>query len=150
MGVYVYTLRKKTITLQTQDGPVKARLCSFAYKPLYSYFLTPINEETQRRQAAYLRGARNAFDTYHGGYVVVVDNSDIEGAHVYRDMTQPTWTDTANFPGTPVGVVKIVGKRLHLAQESNWLAGGVVNDRLFKYRTTLKDGTFQDEVVPCD
>ena len=148
MGTYVYTLRKREVTLHLPDGgKTAARLCCYAYKP----FLTFPPAWARKREASFDAAAGRAFETYTGGYVIDASDPDkgvagLHGAYVYTGMTRGRWADSGPFPGTPVGIVRVVGKRAYLTMAGDWKPW-TVNGTTVMRRTILKDGKFQSEAA---
>jgi hypothetical protein len=133
MGVYIYSIRAKTVQLAVSGTKVSAHLYSYAYRLTsmwrgdygYSgYKLTESNTE------------RNALSAFYGNstiavrktvpYVIVGDLKErggLEGSSVYADVTAPIWYDTDKFPGTLVGWVRKVGRGYQLADRTEWSEG---------------------------
>lgn len=100
MGIYVYSMRKRTKTVKAEGRIVTANIFDYAYKVSNSAWW---NEDK-----GYLFRARNTdrlacaarADAIEKGreYVIVGDS-------IYKDVTNPVWYDTDDFPGTFVGKV---------------------------------------------
>lgn len=127
MGVYVYSLRAKTIALTMPFGEkLHANMFSFAYRlanvwpgdrGYHGYMLTVENTD---------RNADNEFkNPDRSGVVVVGDYATIksgklEGHAVYTDVTAATWVDTEKFPGTFIGWIAKAGKGYRVADHTKW------------------------------
>ena len=144
MGMYVYTLRKKTRKLQGVD----AHYFGYAYKPSWSW-----SWNNERRHKAmmdrYDAAGDAAFEAYEGGPVIVADpgDKDLNGCRVYRNVRSGRWNDCNEFPGEAIGFVKQEGRKLTLVSEHRWRAT-MPNDRTFvEY---VKDGKFTQRVEMDD
>jgi len=138
MGIYVYTLRRKTRKVSGVD----VRYYSYAYKPSYT-FTTSYNlkQRIQRHEKA----AKAAFEDYDGGPVMIADadDKDLNGRPVYRKARTPIWHDCDDFPGELIGFIKQDGHKLTLVSEYRWRAQQP-NDRTFvEY---IKDGKLASRV----
>jgi hypothetical protein len=125
MGVYIYTLRSKTVPLSVLGlGKVRANLLSYAYKysnywrgePGYkSYTFMTENAE---------RNAEKAFANYQGGYVIMGDLDDgllkLEGNSVYTNLQEAVYVDTVKLKANHVGWVGVQGKGLYLSKQTPW------------------------------
>lgn len=125
MGVYIYTLRAKTVALGVLGmGKVRANLLSFAYRytsywkgdPGYrSYTFMTENAE---------RNAEIAFSKYTGGYVIMGDLDEgllkLEGCPVYHDLKEAVYVDTVRLKANHVGWVGVQGKSLYLSKATPW------------------------------
>ena len=145
MGVYVYTLRAREITLRLPgEETEKARLFSFAYKP---YWTTP-TKDARRREARCDATADHAFASYTGGLVIEGDLekglAGLDGAYVYRNATRPRWSDCNPFPGTPAGIVQVRDGKAYLTDSGPWQEIHT-GDTVVMRRIVLKDGRFQEE-----
>jgi hypothetical protein len=115
MGIYVYTLRKKTVKLLLPQK-VDAHLLAYAYKDWWSWAYD--DEEERRRNFIRNNAARhaeNAFNAMVSPYVVVGDPGEsLQGREVYRDLKSPIWYDTDGITATIVGFVHEIprGKRV--------------------------------------
>lgn len=148
MGVYIYSLRAKTIQLTTDGaahlGPqfalpskITAHLYSYAYRytslwrgdyGYKSYKLTESNTERHAlnvwANAADNRASPGAVESIP--FVVVGDLKEkdgLDGHSVYADVTKPIHYDTDKFPGTLVGFVRKVGTRYQLTDHTEWSKG---------------------------
>lgn len=128
MGVYIYTLRAKTVALHVLGtGTVRANLYCYAYR-YTSYWKGDPGEKSYRfRTENAERNARNAFANYTGGHVIICSDDDLkegikalEGRSIYTNVTEPVYVDTVKFPGTHVGWVGVQGKGLHLSKQTPW------------------------------
>lgn len=133
MGVYVYTMRKKTRKVNGTD----VRFFSFAYKPSYSF--CPTGYSLERSMQRYDAAAEAAFADYDGGPVMIADpeDKDLNGARVYRNVKSSIWNDAYEFPGEFIGYIKQNGRKLSLVGEHRWRAQHP-NDRTFV--ECIKDG----------
>ena len=110
MGLYIYTMRKKTRKIQGVD----AHYFSFAYKPCLCHTRKWIYKK-------YDREAKEAFSDYDGGPVILADPGDnLNGARVYRNVRSREWCDCYDFPGDPIGFIKQEGRKLILVSEHRW------------------------------
>ena len=125
MGIYIYSLRSKTVSL---DG-IKANLYAYAYKQSsiwpgdYGFREYSLVESNTKRHAA------NVFQSPRTGLVVMGTanpNDDFIDSTVYKDVTKPIWYDCDRFEGTPVGFVARKGKKYTIADRTGWSANGKV------------------------
>lgn len=145
MGVYIYTMRAKTVPLHVLGtGKVRANLYSFAYRHT-SYW------KGERGYKSYTfmtenaeRNANAAFAKYTGGYVIVGDLDDgllkLEGHSVYTNVQEAVYVDTVKLKGTHVGWVGVQGKGLYLAKQTPWADCKVLDGDTWKpkrYRSTM-------------
>jgi len=125
MGVYIYTMRTKTLPLNVLGtGTVQANLYSFAYR-YTSYWKGDRGYNSYNLMCSNAhRHAHDAFAKDRSGYVIVGDLDDgklkLEGHNVYRNVREAIWTDTERFPGELVGWVGVQGKGLYLAKQTPW------------------------------
>jgi hypothetical protein len=125
MGIYIYSLRAKTVALVVPSGEkVRANLYSYAYrytsmwKGDYGYNSHQLTVENTKRNAD------NAFAAPRSGFVIMGDmEQGLEGCSVYTDVTASTYYDTDKFPGTLIGWVRKEGKRLTVADRTEWSKG---------------------------
>jgi hypothetical protein len=124
MGVYIYSLRAKTLPLLVSGTKVSAHLYSYAYRYTsmwrgdYGYNSYKLTESNTERHAA------NVFGVGPVPFVIVGDIKDgLDGHSVYADVTKPVWYDTDKFPGTLIGWVQKVGKSYQLADRTEWSKG---------------------------
>lgn len=124
MGIYIYSLRAKTVQLDVSGTKVPVHLYSYAYRYSsmwrgdYGYTGYKLTEANTERHAHNVMGDRTTIP-----YVIVGDFKDrggIEGATVYANVTSPVWFDTDKFPGTVAGWVRKVGKGYVLADRTEW------------------------------
>jgi len=156
MGVYIYSIRAKTVALTMPSGEkVRANLYSYAYRltsywkgdPGYnSYKLTERNTE---------RNADSVFSSPRSGVIIMGDLKDgLEGHGVYRDVTASQWWDTEAFPGTLIGWVQKAGKGYAVSDRTEWSKGtkSLRGDVWVPVRTrsVMVDGkaTYQSEDLP--
>lgn len=100
MGIYVYSMRKATTPIEVDGEKHIANIFDYAYKVS--------NNSWYSEDKAYMFRARNtdylankAFDharSLEREYVVVGDS-------IYKDVKNPIWYDTGDFPATYVGKV---------------------------------------------
>jgi hypothetical protein len=105
MGIYVYTMRQAKTPLVINGERVFARNYQYSYKEFYSRADDP---DYKRMVSNAERFAEGAFEDYDPEDFVVVVDSDGEihnEAPVYRNVIDPMWFDTGNFPGEYVGKV---------------------------------------------
>lgn len=146
MGAYIYTMRKRKVRLHIPDfGIQQAHLFSYAYKPWNSFNVSP---QIRRTEARFDRLAEDAWETYEGGFVVVGDldkgQRGLAGAYVYTDVKVSAWRDSGEFPGTPVGIVKVeTGNTLLVVTETEWEKWRGT-DR--EARMVVRNGMFRQEV----
>lgn len=156
MGVYIYTLRSKTVALGVLGlGKVRANLLSYAYKytnywrgePGYkSYTFMTENAE---------RNANTAFANYQGGYVIMGDLDDgllkLEGHSVYTDLKEAVYVDTVRLKANHVGWVGVQGKSLYLSKQTPWREVNVLQGPILgpqRQRLTMDDlGRVTQEVI---
>lgn len=123
MGVYVYSLRAKTVALMMPDGGPKAiaNLFSYAYRLSWSddddrgYRLLVSNTE-RNANAVFRKDGRS-------GVVIVGDMSKpdgINGDAVYTNLSASQWYDTDKFPGTFVGWIEKVGRTYRVVDHTSW------------------------------
>ena len=153
MGVYIYSIRAKTVPLVMPFGQkVAANLYSYAYRltsvwpgdyGYRGYKLTETNTS---------RNADNVFSSPRSGVVIVGDaKSGLEGASVYADVTAGLWYDTDKFPGNLIGWTKKVGKSYVVVDRTEWSKGtkALRGDQWVPIRTrsVMIDGkaTYQSE-----
>lgn len=140
MGVYVYTMRKKTAPIYIDGVRNEANFFSYAYK--VSWAFSP-GRSYSRLVGSSHRRADEAFEAYTGGYVLVGDSDDNEFT-VYTAVTRGHWTDTGDFPGTVVGFARRDGKRLVFSlhgEWSTWERGGLT----VRVRPIVRDGKIVEE-----
>lgn len=128
MGIYVYTLRSRTVALGvTGLGKVRANLLCFAYR-YTSYWKGDPGERSytfMTENAA--RNAEKAFASYTGGHVIICSDDDLkagltslEGRSVYTDLKECVYYDTERLKANHVGWVGVQGKSLYLAKQTPW------------------------------
>lgn len=156
MGVYIYSLRAKTVALTMPSGEnVRANLFSYAYK-MTSYWrgdrgynsYNLMVENTKRHGA-------NAFEAPRSGVVIVGDLDDgragLVGNSVYTDVTSGEWCDVERFPGTLIGWVDMVGKALVVADRTKWSEGKTLRGEVwlpYRSRSVMVDGkATREEIV---
>ena len=151
MGAYIYTIRKRQVSVRDLDNRVvKARLYSYAYKP--GYCLMP-SRSLELLAARMERAAEDAFAAYDGhGLVICGDLDDgqagLKGAYVYTDVRSMMWNDCAEFPGTPYGIIELYkGNRLAIITKTDWEQWRGT-DR--EARMTVENGKFRQEVRCVD
>ena len=154
MGTYLYTLRKKKVTLWTSDCghnwvATKANLYSYAYKPSYSFLLSA---RYNRMAAQYEKAADAAFADYNGGFVINGTAEDgLDGCPVYIKVRSGSYLDCCNFPGEIVGFVEVRGGRNYLVTRSKWTtARRCGDDTKFRFRNVIKDGKCTHESEELD
>jgi len=125
MGVYIYTLRSKTVALGVLGlGKVRANLLSYAYR-YTSYWKGDPGERSYSFMVENAeRNAHKAFASYQGGYVIMGDLDDgllkLEGHSVYHDLKEAVYVDTVKLKANHVGWVGVQGKSLYLAKQTPW------------------------------
>ena len=156
MGIYVYSMRKKTVNIVVDGNAVKANLFSYSYKEWWSF---AFGKEQARREFIANNTERigqAAFESPRSGYVVVGDaEDDHHGATVYKDVTRGTWVDTIDFPGTAVGFLHKEGKNLVMRDHSPWKRHNIIKENGETYpeewRFVLVDGkTITERRIPTD
>ena len=138
MGVYVYTMRRKTRKVSGVD----VRFYAYAYKPSYSF---KTNYSLERSIQRYHAAAEAAFADYDGGPIMIADpdSKDLTGVPVYRNVRIAIWNDMNPFPGEIIGFIKQEDRKLTLVSEHRWRAQ-YPNDRTFiEY---IKDGQLAQRV----
>lgn len=125
MGVYIYTLRSKTVSLGVLGmGKVRANLLSYAYR-YTSYWKGDPGEKSYTFMTENAeRNAEKAFASYQGGYVIMGDLDDgllkLEGHSVYTDLKEAVYVDTVKLKANHVGWVGVQGKSLYLSKQTPW------------------------------
>lgn len=125
MGVYIYTLRSKTVALGVLGlGTVRANLLSFAYR-YTSYWPGDRGYKGYKFMTENAeRNAERAFEAYQGGYVIMGDLDDgllkLEGHAVYTDLKEAVYVDTVKLKANHVGWVGVQGKSLYLSKQTPW------------------------------
>jgi hypothetical protein len=125
MGVYIYTLRSKTVSLGvTGLGKVRANLLSYAYR-YTSYWKGDPGERSYTFMTENAeRNAHAAFAKYQGGYVIMGDLDEgllkLEGSPVYHDLKEAVYVDTVRLKANHVGWVGVQGKSLYLSKQTPW------------------------------
>jgi hypothetical protein len=125
MGIYIYTMRAKTVPLVLPFGQkVEANLYSYAYryssmwKGDYGYRGYTLTEANAKRNA------ENVFSSARSGPVIMGDiKTGLEGCSVYVDVTAGLWYDTDKFPGTLIGWTKKLGRGYVVADRTEWSKG---------------------------
>jgi hypothetical protein len=125
MGVYIYTLRSKTVSLGVLGlGKVRANLLSYAYK-YTSYWPGERGYKSYKFMTENAeRNAERAFEAYQGGYVIMGDLDDgllkLEGHSVYTNLQEAVYVDTVKLKANHVGWVGVQGKSLYLSKQTPW------------------------------
>jgi hypothetical protein len=152
MGVYIYSLRAKTVALTMPSGEkVRANLYSYAYK-MTSYWKGDRGYNSYNLMVENTkRHGSNAFDAPRSGVVIVGDaKDDLDGHSVYTNVTTGEWCDVERFPGTLVGWVERVGKSLRVADRTKWSSGQVHDNGVWKpyrSRSVMVDGKATTEQI---
>lgn len=156
MGVYIYTLRAKTVSLGVLGmGKVRANLLSYAYK-YSSYWRGDPGEKSYTFMTENAeRNAENAFATYQGGHVIMGDLDDgllkLEGCAVYTDLKEAVYVDTVKLKANHVGWVGVQGKSLYLAKVTPWRNVTVIQGPILgpqRQRSVMDDlGRITTEVI---
>lgn len=156
MGVYIYTLRSKTVALGVLGlSKVRANLLSYAYRHT-SYWKGDPGERSYTFMTENAeRNAEKAFATYQGGYVIMGDLDDgllkLEGCPVYHDLKEAVYVDTVKLKANHVGWVGVQGKSLYLAKVTPWRQVTVVQGPILgpqRQRYTMDDcGKITQEVI---
>ena len=121
MGVYIYTMRKKTVNVVIGHATVKANLFLFAYKDHWIFDLGKEHARRKFRENNAHRIGQEAFNSKRSGYVIDGDpDIGFHGARVYNNVTNGIWVDTGKFPGTLIGYAHLEGKKLVMRPESPW------------------------------
>lgn len=128
MGVYIYTLRARTVALHVVGtGTVRANLYCYAYRYTNYWKGEPGYRSYTFRTENAERNAHKAFAKYTGGHVIMCSDDDLkegikalEGRSVYTNVTEPVYVDTVKFPGTRVGWVGVQGNGLYLSKQTPW------------------------------
>lgn len=154
MGVYIYSLRAKTLPLviDTAGTIVTAHLYSYAYRYTsmwrgdYGYNSYKLTESNTERHADNVMAGQESIP-----FVIVGDLKDgLEGHSVYANVTKAVWYDTDKFPGTLIGWVRKEGKRYQLTDRTEWSTGKVQRgDQWVPYRSrsVMVDGKATHEEV---
>jgi hypothetical protein len=147
MGIYIYSLRSRTVQLAVNGAKVSAHLYSYAYrhssmwKGDYGYNGYKLTEANTERNAHNVMGKGATVP-----YVIVGDFKDkggIEGDTVYANVTAPIWYDTDRFPGTIIGWVQKVGRGYVLADRTTWSEARALRDGVWvpiRTRIIMIDG----------
>lgn len=157
MGIYIYSLRAKTVPLFVSGIKTSAHLYSYAYRHTsiwrgdYGYNSYKLTESNTSRNAKMAFGDRKSVP-----FVIVGElNTGLDQCTVYADVTKPIWYDTDKFPGTVIGWVKKVGTQYHLADRTDWSKGTkTLRDGVWvpiQTRMIMIDGvaTYQSEDLPA-
>jgi len=153
MGIYIYTMRAKTIPLVMPSGEkVAANLYSYAYRYSsmwrgdYGYKGYTFTAENAARNA------ERTFSSPRSGVIIMGDvKGGLEGSGVYTDVTAGLWYDTDKFPGTLVGWVRKAGRGYVVADRTEWSKGTKAHrDGVWvpvRTRSVMVDGkaTYQSE-----
>lgn len=162
MGIYVYTLRKKTIPVTLASGEtVGANLFSYAYRYCGDYEdirdAYRLSTEEKKYARSYRMRASNAsrladaaFAAPRSGIFVMGDEEKLDGCAVYDGLTKPVWYDcNKKVWGNTLGFLKRSGKRWLLSQTSEWREVSVgTKDGWVKRleRDTVRDGEIHKEI----
>ncbi len=124
MGVYIFSIRAKTVALAMPDGvEVRANLYSYAYR-MTSYWPGDRGANGYRMtEANTRRNADNVFAAPRSGVVIVGEikqGRDLDDCSVYTDVTSSQWWDTDRFPGTFVGWAEKVGNKYRVTDHTKW------------------------------
>src|SRR3954463_12446809 len=108
MGIYIYSIRAKTVPLIVSGIKTSAHLYSYAYnyrsmwRGDQGYNSYKMTESNTKRNAETVFGIRKSVP-----FVIVGDTkTGLDQCTVYADVTKPIWCDTEKFPGTVIGWVK--------------------------------------------
>lgn len=158
MGIYVYSVRAKTINLIINHEKVSANLYSYAYRYTsmwrgdYGYNSYKMTESNTERNAQNVFGDRQTIP-----YVIVGDlKTGLDDCSVYANVTKPVHYDTDKFPGTFIGwTKKATDNRYYLCDQTEWTKGSkVFRDNVWvpiRTRSIIIDGvcTYQSEDLPA-
>jgi hypothetical protein len=127
MGIYIYSLRAKTVQLTVGGANVTAHTYKYAYKSSsiwrgdYGYNGYKLTEANTERNAHMAMGTRTVVP------YVIIDNDikgdKLDGATVYANVTSPLWWDCDKFPGDVAGWIKRVGRSYVLTDRTEWSTG---------------------------
>ena len=122
MGTYVYNLRKKTTTLITAEGPIKANHFAYAYKEWLGGAWDEAIEN--RRNAVRDRAQRTAENAWHETdhvFAIFADDGKVkDGDPVYTDVAKPLWYDVDALPARLIGFARKIGSRWHVVDGTPW------------------------------
>jgi hypothetical protein len=131
MGMYVYTMRKRTVKIQLPCGEiVDANLMLFDSLANSDGFFKKPTAEDKRREAR-LKKADQVAAAARSGYVVEggmchtrpLKNRriDYNEAKVYDNVTSGVWCDSLPFPGRLIGLLKKNKGRWQVVDESEFM-----------------------------
>jgi hypothetical protein len=156
MGVYIYTLRSKTVALGVLGlGKVRANLLSYAYRHT-SYWKGEPGERSYTFMTENAeRNAEKAFANYQGGHVIMGDLDDgllkLEGSPIYTDLKEAVYVDTVRLKANHVGWVGVQGKSLFLSKQTPWRQTTVIQGPILgpqRQRSVMDDlGRITHEVI---
>ncbi len=151
MGIYIYTLRAKTISMRLQSGEkVRCNLFAYAYK-MESFWPGDFGERGYRlTESNAQRNSENAFRSPdRSGYAVLCSqNSDYEDMPVYRNITAGLWYDSDKFPGEVVGFARSSGSKVEVSSSTSWSTGTYLRGEEwipYRGRSHIKDGVCSHE-----
>lgn len=159
MGVYIYTLRAKTVKVELNGQPVLVNL--FLYLCKARSLETPLLAEPWEVRRVNLRRAgltRASRVTPASGLVLLGYDEETKkvthGADVF-DLTRTgtySWTDCNAFPGRRVGWVHVEGKRLVVKPFSPWTTWNTREGKIDQRQALDEDGkiTVQERVAAED
>lgn len=155
MGIYIYSLRARTVQLSIGGSKVTAHTYKYAYKQYsmwkgdYGYNSYKLTETNTERNAHSAMGNRTVVP------YIIIDNDipslkGLDGATVYANVTAPLWWDCEKFPGDIVGWVKRVGRSFVLTDRTEWSTGSQCERngewRNVRTRSIMIDGKYEYQV----
>jgi hypothetical protein len=129
MGMYVYTMRKRTVKIELPTGEIvdaNLMLCDFRANTR-SVFKKPSVEDKRREDR--LKKAEQIAAAPRSGYVVESygvskdknGRIDYSEAKVYDNVTSGVWCDSHPFPGRLIGLLKKHKGRWQVVDESEFM-----------------------------
>jgi hypothetical protein len=132
MGVYVYTVRARSIKIAYDGQVFDANLMMFASRMMHDGFGCFSSDDERKRYQLYLNRLDRAEATaknLRSGYVVLAhDDADgkpiYNGASVYRGMDRGVWYDTDAIAGELVGYLVKRGRHWTVVSTHDWIEEG--------------------------
>jgi hypothetical protein len=123
MGLYIYSLKKASRKIKTDQGIDKVQHFSYSYKD-WSGWTVPAS--FKRMEGRVNASADRAFEEYKGGYIVTCDVkdedgklTDLDGVKVYKDLPCSTlYDDHIDKNLSYVGTLKKEGRSYVLSVAS--------------------------------
>ena len=151
MGIDIYTLRSKTVSMRLQSGEkIRCNLFAYAYK-LSSYWPGDYGERGYRlTESNAQRNSDNAFRAPgRSGYACLcTQNGDYADMPVYANITSGLWYDSDKFPGDLVGFARSAGSKIEVSNSTSWSTGKYLRGEEwipYRRRSHIKDGVCSHE-----